>query len=47
MAMPAIGISATDVRRRVREGRPIDYLVPAVVGNYVREQGLYIGGSDD
>jgi len=47
MDMPAIGISATDVRRRVREGRPIDYLVPEVVRSYVREQGLYIGGSDD
>lgn len=44
LKIPEIDISATDIRRRVREGRPIDYLVPAPVADYVREQGLYVGG---
>ena len=38
---PLIDISATEVRRRVREGRPIDDLVPATVANYIAERGLY------
>lgn len=37
----ALPISATEIRRRVREGRPIAGLVPAPVARYVREHGLY------
>jgi nicotinate-nucleotide adenylyltransferase len=41
MNIPALAISSTDVRRRVREGRPIRYLVPEGVKSYVEKAGLY------
>jgi nicotinate-nucleotide adenylyltransferase len=40
--MPLLDISSTDLRRRVREGRPIDYLVPDAVKDYILEQELYL-----
>ena len=39
--MPPLGISSTDVRRRVREGLPIRYLVPAAVEDLIRRQHLF------
>lgn len=41
LAMPALEISSTDIRRRVAEGRPIGFLVPRLVEDYVRKHGLY------
>ena len=39
---PLLEISATDIRRRAwREGKPIDFLTPRPVVDYIREQGLY------
>jgi len=42
--VPLIGISATDIRGRVRSGRTIQHLVPASVEAYIRERGLYLTG---
>ncbi len=41
MNIPALAISSTDVRARVREGRPIRYLLPEGVKSYVEKAGLY------
>ena len=41
--VPSIGISSTDLRARVRNGAPIDFMVPDEVAAYIREQGLYVG----
>lgn len=38
---PDLKISGTDLRRRVREGLPIRYLVPAAVREYIGEHRLY------
>jgi nicotinate-nucleotide adenylyltransferase len=36
-----IAISASDIRRRAKEGKSIRYLVPRGVENYIKKQGLY------
>jgi nicotinate-nucleotide adenylyltransferase len=41
MSIPALAISSTDIRERIREGRPIRYLVPEGVKSYVEKAGLY------
>lgn len=38
---PLLDISATDIRRRVREGKSIDALVPPAVAQYIQSRGLY------
>ncbi len=43
--VPALGVSSTDVRRRVSLGLPIRYLVPDVVADYIGEHDLYLGGT--
>ena len=39
--MPRIGISSTLLRRRVRAGEPIRYMVPDAVERYIGAQRLY------
>ena len=40
-SMPRIGVSSTMLRRRVRGGQPIRYLVPDAVSDYIAEHQLY------
>jgi nicotinate-nucleotide adenylyltransferase len=39
--MPGLDISSSDLRRRVREGRSIRFLVPRAVEIYIAQQKLY------
>jgi nicotinate-nucleotide adenylyltransferase len=41
---PLIEVSATEIRRRLREGRSVRYLVPEAVRDYIGERGLYADG---
>ena len=40
--VPAVEISATEIRRRVREGRPVRYWVPDAVAEYMVRHRLYL-----
>jgi len=42
VTVPAVEISATEIRRRVRTGRPIRYWVPDAVAEYVALHRLYL-----
>jgi nicotinate-nucleotide adenylyltransferase len=44
--VPGFEVSSTDVRRRVRTGQPIRYLVPGAVADYIDVHSLYRGGPD-
>lgn len=41
VSVPALAISSTDIRERVRERRPIRYLTPEPVIAYIEKCGLY------
>jgi nicotinate-nucleotide adenylyltransferase len=44
--VPAIDISATEVRRRVGRGQPIRYWVPEAVAEYISRHRLYLDQND-
>jgi nicotinate-nucleotide adenylyltransferase len=41
VAVTRIDVSSSEIRRRVRSGEPIRYLVPAAVEAVIRREGLY------
>jgi nicotinate-nucleotide adenylyltransferase len=41
MEVPALAISSTDIRGRIRSGRPIKYLLPETVEHYISSCRLY------
>ena len=43
MDIPALSISSSDIRTRVRTGKPVRYLVPEGVHTYIRKFHLYGG----
>jgi len=43
LATPRIDISSTDIRRRLRGGLSVRYLVPEAVDTYLGRMGLYAG----
>ena len=40
--IPALSISSSNIRQRVSEGKPIDYLVPEGVARWIRKHRLYL-----
>ncbi len=38
---PVIEISSSDIRKRIKEGKPIDFLVPQKVKEYINTFNLY------
>lgn len=43
LEIPALAISSTDIRARVKAGKPIDYLLPNAVIDYIHANHLYQG----
>ncbi|MCD9023050.1 nicotinate-nucleotide adenylyltransferase [Cohnella silvisoli] len=40
-AMPPMGISSSEIRRRLKEGRSVRYMIPDAVLEIIRKDGLY------
>ncbi len=47
ITVPALAISSSDIRERVRNGFPIRYLTPTQVAIYIQKHGLYKGGEEE
>jgi nicotinate-nucleotide adenylyltransferase len=43
LEIPALAISSTDIRARVKSGKPVEYLLPDAVIDYIHENKLYQG----
>lgn len=41
VTVPQLDISSSEIRRRVQAGRPIDFLTPPAVVDFIARQGLY------
>lgn len=41
VTMPRLDVSSTDLRRRIANGEPVDFLVPAPALTVIRARGLY------
>ena len=44
VSIPRLDISSTDLRERLRQGRPIDGLVPPDVVHEIHQRGIYTAG---
>jgi nicotinate-nucleotide adenylyltransferase len=44
--VPRLEVSSTDLRERVSDGRPLDFLLPAGVIDCIRTRDLYRDGGD-
>jgi nicotinate-nucleotide adenylyltransferase len=42
VGMPALAVSSSDMRERVRDGRPTDLLLPGTVRTVIDDLGLYL-----
>ncbi|HWC48402.1 MAG TPA: nicotinate-nucleotide adenylyltransferase [Solirubrobacterales bacterium] len=41
LEMPQFGVSSSTVRERAKQGRPLRYLVPDAVADFIAERGIY------
>jgi len=41
LEVPLLEISSTDIRERIRSGKPVKYLLPEEVEAYIHKNGLY------
>jgi len=41
LSTPVIEISSTEIRERIKEGKSVEYLLPANVYNYIKENNIY------
>jgi len=41
LEMPQFGVSSSAVRERAKQGRPLRYLVPDAVADFIAERGIY------
>jgi nicotinate-nucleotide adenylyltransferase len=41
LEMPQFGVSSSAVRQRAKQGRPLRYLVPDAVADFIAERGVY------